>query len=241
MDKNYKQKVKDFFRKEGFYVALFLCLCVVTTVAAVSYKKARNAQAERELNNSKNEVSLNVDDKNVTNEIQNAERVKNDTPVSNTTDKKDVESKAVATTNEVKFSKPVEGTIARGYTYPKPVKIDDNNLMTIKGIDIASNIGTKVKAAAEGVVENIQNNGPQEGMIVEIKHANGIKTRYCNLDSKIEVKKGDKVATGTVIGTVGESSKLFDKEQFGEYLNLQVINSDGNQVDPLKYFSYKSK
>ena len=240
MDKNYKQKAKDFFRKEGFYVALFLCLCVVTTVAAVSYKKARNAQAERELNKNKNEVSLNVDDKNITSDMQNAERVKNDTPVSNKTEKKDIETKAVASTNEVKFSKPVEGLLVRGYTYPKPEKIDEGCLLSIKGIDIAAKVGTQVKAAAEGVVENIGNNGPQEGIIVEIKHPNGIKTIYSNLDSKVSVKKGDKVTAGTVIGTVGKSAKIF-KETSGEHLNLRVIGTDGEDMDPTKCFSYKEK
>lgn len=237
MDKNYKQKVKDFFRKEGFYVALFLCLCIVTTVAAVSYKKARNSQRESKLNEANKEISLNVDDKNVTNEIPNAERVKNDKEA----DKKEVASKAVSSTSEVKFNNPIEGTLTRGYTYPKPVKIDDNTQKTIRGIDVNAKIGTQVKAAAEGVVESAENNGVEEGITVVIKHANGIKTKYCNLDPNLSVKKGDKVTTQTVIGKVGESAKLFDKEQFGEHINLQVLNAKGEQVDPLKYFSYKSK
>ncbi|MGG7176915.1 peptidoglycan DD-metalloendopeptidase family protein [Clostridium paraputrificum] len=244
MDKNYKQKAKDFFRKEGFYVVLFLCLCIVTTVGAISLKKARNSESQPKVDNSNKEVSVNLDDKNVTNEMPNAERVDNSKSKDNTSgnaNSNNNQAKAVATTNEVKFSKPVEGVLLRGYTYPKPVKIDDTTQKTIKGIDVNVKIGSEVKAAAEGVVESAENNGVEEGVTVVVKHANGLKTKYCNLDSKLSVKKGDKVTVDTVIGKVGETSKIYDKEVFGEHLNLQVINSNNEQVDPLKYFSYKSK
>ena len=245
MDKNYKQKAKDFFRKEGFYVVLFLCLCIVTTVAAVSFKKARNTEAQPKTGESNKEVSLNLDDKNVTNEMPNAERVDNskskDNTNANTNTNTDNKTTAVATTSEVKFNKPIEGALLRGYTYPKPVKIDDTTQKTIRGIDVNAKMGAEVKAAAEGIVESAEYNGVEEGVIVVIKHANGMKTKYSNLDSKLSVKKDDKVTTDTVIGKVGETSKIYDKESFGEHLNLQVINSNNEQVDPLKYFSYKSK
>ena len=56
MDQNKKNKVKDFFRKEGFYLVLLVCLCVVATVAAFTIKK--NSVA-KEQNNTSNELSLN--------------------------------------------------------------------------------------------------------------------------------------------------------------------------------------
>ena len=78
MDKNYKQKAKDFFRKEGFYVVLFICLCIITTVATIAIKKAKDSEAQSKIEENNNkEISLNVDDKNVNNEVQNAERVEN--------------------------------------------------------------------------------------------------------------------------------------------------------------------
>ena len=55
MDQNKKNKVKDFFRKEGFYLVLLVCLCVVATVAAFTIKK--NSVA-KEQNNTSNELSL---------------------------------------------------------------------------------------------------------------------------------------------------------------------------------------
>ncbi|MGV2687202.1 M23 family peptidase, partial [Clostridium perfringens] len=75
MDQNKKDKVKDFFRKEGFYLVLFLCLCVIATVAVVTTK--RNKALEQS-NKAENEFTLNIDDKS-TSEVQkqNADRVEN--------------------------------------------------------------------------------------------------------------------------------------------------------------------
>ena len=54
------------------------------------------------------------------------------------------------------------------------------------------------------------------------------------------MKAGDKVTSSTIIGKVGNTVKIFG-DKFGEFLNIQVINSQGKQVDPLKYFSYNLK
>ena len=62
-------------------------------------------------------------------------------------------------------------------------------------------------------------------------------TRYGNLNPNVSVKQGDKVTANQVIGKVGETAKVFGKDMFGEFLNLQVINSKGEQVNPEKYFS----
>lgn len=234
MDKNYKQKAKDFFRKEGFYVVLFICLCIITTVATVAIKNAKDSQAQSKIEENNNkEVSLNVDDKNVNNEVQNAERVEN-------TENKSATAEVVAN-NEVKFTNPIQGDLARAYTYPKPVKISDNDLRTISGIDIKATVGSDVKAAAEGVVESAGKGNVDEGVIVVIKHANGIKTKYGYLDSNLSVKQGDKVTAGAVIGKVGKLPVIFDKDEAEGRLNLQVFNAKNEQVDPLQYFSYKSK
>ena len=233
MDKNYKQKAKDFFRKEGFYVVLFICLCIITTVATVAIKKAKDSQAQSKIEETNNkEVSLNVDDKNVNNGVQNAERVAN-------TENKPATA-AVVANNDVKFKNPIEGELAREYTYPKPVKISETEQRTISGIDIKAAVGSDVKAAAEGVVESAGQGNKDEGVVVVIKHANGIKTKYGYLDSN-SVKQGDKVVAGAVIGKVGKIPVIFGIDEAEGRLNLQVINAKDDQVNPLQYFSYKSK
>lgn len=246
MNKKYKQKVKEFFRKEGFYVVLFLCLCLVATVITISYKVSNKANVQSEVtkNDDKASISLNKDDQSkVTSEIPNAEKVDKDKSKVTAQEKiqESDKTKTVTATTEVKFSKPLEGTLLRGYTYPKPVRIDEKNQRTIRGIDVEAKVGTNVKAAAEGMVESVGNNGVEDGMTVVIAHVNGIKTKYTNLDSEVSVKKGDKVTAATVIGKVGLTAKIYNKDDFGEHLNLQVLNNENQQIDPLKYFEYKSE
>ncbi|MFT8348614.1 peptidoglycan DD-metalloendopeptidase family protein [Clostridium saccharoperbutylacetonicum] len=244
MKKNLKEKLKNLFRKEGFYIALFLCLCVIVTVGTVSYKMLNNKQEvnKTDADDRGKELTLNTNDK-PANQIQNAERAQNDEKAnSDTVNKTKTEKSAtVTTTNKVNFSNPLNGIESRKYTYPSPVKMEEGIFRTIRGVNLEAKIGTEVKAAADGVVELVENSGVEEGVVIEIKHANGLKTRYGNLDADVSVKKGDKVKGNQVIAKVGETAKVFSKDAFGEFLNLQVIDANGEQVNPEKYFNLKTK
>jgi len=244
LDKNYKEKLKNLIRKEGFYIALFLCLCAVVTVGTVSYKMLSNKNEVNKTEDINKELTLNssTEGKSI-NEIPNAERVENtpDTNKENINKTKTEKSTVVSTTNTTKFSNPVDGIESRKYTYPAPVKMGEGIFRTIRGVNIQAKIGTEVKAVAEGLVELTENSGVEEGVVVEIKHANGLKTRYGNLDANVLVKKGDKVKANQTIGKIGETAKVFSKDEFGEFLNLQVIDANGEQVNPEKYFTLKSK
>lgn len=243
MNKNLKEKLKRLFRKEGFYIALFLCLCILLAIGTVSYKMLSNKNEVNKTEDTNKELTLNSsNDEKTINEVQNAERAENvqDNKDSNNNTKAE-KSTTVATTNKVNFINPIDGIESRKYTYPAPVKMEEGTFRTIRGVNIQANIGTDVKAAADGVVDLAENSGVEEGVVVEIKHANGLKTRYGNLDASVSVKKGDKVTANQVIGKVGETAKVFSKDVFGEFLNLQVIDANGEQVNPEKYFNLKTK
>lgn len=241
MQINNKDKVKDFFRKEGFYLILFLCLCVIATVAVITTKRNK---ALEEGNNNQSEFTLNVD-KNESSEVkkQNAERVEGtiDELAEGNSDSLDEGVNVSAGTNtEVLFSNPVEGLVSRGYTYPKPQVMSDGTSRNIRGVNIQAAIGTEVKAAAIGEVKEVSTK-IEDGDYVVIAHANGLYTKYSNLSKDIKVNVGDKVTEETVIGTVGESSKIFTNEDFGERLNLQIYDSDGKDLDPTAYFTFNEE
>lgn len=244
MDKNLKEKFKKLVRKEGFYIALFLCLCVIVTVGTVSYKVLSNKPETNKAEDTNKELTLNSNDGEKTvNQVQNAERAqKVQEENKDTIDKAKTEKSAiVSTNNKVSFTNPLNGIESRKYTYPTPVKMEEGIFRTIRGVNLEAKIGTEVKSAADGVVELVENSGVEEGVVVEIKHANGLKTRYGNLDANVLVKKGDKVKVNQVIAKVGETAKVFSKDVFGEFLNLQVIDANGEQVNPEKYFNLKTK
>ena len=199
MKTNYKQRIKDFFRKEGFYVVLFLCICMVATVTAISYKQSKSnsvdTNAPIEDNDENDELSLNMEGNSKTNEMQNAEIAKdNKNGNSKEENKKDTnESKATSAQVKLQYENPVDGKIIRGYTYPKPVMMDETNQRTIRGVDIQAKIGTNIKAAEDGIVEKIENTGVEDGMTIIIAHANGIKTKNTKLNENVNVKASDTV------------------------------------------------
>jgi murein DD-endopeptidase MepM/ murein hydrolase activator NlpD len=72
-----------------------------------------------------------------------------------------------------------------------------------EGIDYAAEPGAPVMAVAEGVVLRAGNAGGY-GKLVEIRHANGVVTRYGHLSRfGSGIRPGTRVAQGQVIGYVG--------------------------------------
>ena len=77
MDKNFKNKFKNFFRKEAFYVVLFLCLCIIATVTTISYKISKQNELKSQSNSTSDKDLKITEDNKIRNEIPNSERVEN--------------------------------------------------------------------------------------------------------------------------------------------------------------------
>lgn len=93
-----------------------------------------------------------------------------------------------------------------------------------KGIDYLAPKGTPVYAASSGTII-LSNKEGVYGNMINIKHSNGYETRYCHLHHMV-VEKGDYVAIGQQIGTVGNTGAAS-----GPHLHLEVLK-DGKHVDP---------
>lgn len=95
------------------------------------------------------------------------------------------------------------------------------------GLDISANIGTRVIASASGVVTWAASQNAY-GNLVTIDHGHGITTRYAHL-SKINVKVGDEVQRGTLIGEVGNTGR-----STGPHLHYEV-RLNGIPQDPERF------
>ena len=111
------------------------------------------------------------------------------------------------------------------------------------GIDIAGTHHAQVLAVADGEVTfaGVQNGF---GNCIEIKHiVNGetIYSFYAHL-SKLNVKAGDKVSQGTVIGLEGgdPESDPNPGNSTGHHLHFEIRNASGygNDVDPTNYIKF---
>ena len=95
------------------------------------------------------------------------------------------------------------------------------------GLDFRAATGDPVRATANGKVASSGWAGGY-GRMVEIDHGNGLSTRYGHL-SEINVKVGDSVRIGQVIGTVGSTGR-----STGPHLHYET-RIDGEAVDPQKF------
>jgi murein DD-endopeptidase MepM/ murein hydrolase activator NlpD len=98
-----------------------------------------------------------------------------------------------------------------------------------QGIDIAAPTGTPIVAPADGVVV-IAGREAQYGRLVSIDHGHGYTTRYGHLKN-IQVKPGDRVHAGQILGTVGISGNTT-----GPHLHYEV-RIHGRPVNPFPYLT----
>ncbi len=96
-----------------------------------------------------------------------------------------------------------------------------------EGIDIGAPVGTPIVAPADGVVTF---SGAKAGFgnFVQIVHGYGVETIFGHMSS-LHVKKGEKVARGTKIATVGNTGY-----STGPHLHYEV-RVNGTPVDPIYY------
>ena len=102
---------------------------------------------------------------------------------------------------------------------------------THPGMDFKGNMGDPVKSTANGKVSMAGYNGGYGNCIV-IDHGYELQTLYGHL-SKINVKIGDEVKIGDVIGEIGSTGR-----STGPHLHYEV-HFKGEKVNPELYLNFK--
>ena len=130
------------------------------------------------------------------------------------------------------FTWPVKGAIIAGYSAEALAYNETmGDWRTHNGLDIASEQGTQVLAAAAGTVTALYEDDLM-GTMVEIDHGQGLVSQYANLAAVPTVKVGDAVATGTVIGSVGQTAAA--ESGRASHLHYALLK-DGYPMDPADY------
>lgn len=97
------------------------------------------------------------------------------------------------------------------------------------GIDLAAAKGTAVKSVADGTVTRVSNDPDGYGNWVEVKHADGSTSRYAHLSAFGNIKVGQEIGAGTVIGAVGSTG-----HSTGPHLHFEYRDAKGKAIDPRK-------
>ena len=119
------------------------------------------------------------------------------------------------------FRWPVKGRVIAGFGSSANGQQND-------GINIAVPENTPVKAAEDGVVACAGSELKGYGNLVLVRHANGFVTAYAHA-SELNVKKGETVKRGQVIGKAGSTGNVT-----GPQLHFEV-RKGATPVDPAQY------
>ncbi|MFT4525320.1 MAG: murein DD-endopeptidase MepM/ murein hydrolase activator NlpD [Granulosicoccus sp.] len=97
------------------------------------------------------------------------------------------------------------------------------------GIDFTANRGTEIYATGDGVVKQVEIKRNGYGKNIKIDHGYGYVTLYAHM-SKFNVRKGQKVKRGEVIGYVGTTGT-----STAPHLHYEVIKH-GEKINPVNFF-----
>lgn len=170
-----------------------------------SQKETTNNQETNGIGGAEEEQQTSIQNTNETQELSQEE--------------KDIANIKATTT----FIKPIEGTISSKYGQREPTTATVPKNHT--GVDIAANLGTKIKSATEGEVVIASEEGDYgKHLKIQIGEVSIIYA-HCN---NLYVKQGDKVSQGQEIAEVGSTGN-----STGPHLHFEIRNSE-RTIDPQK-------
>ena len=98
-----------------------------------------------------------------------------------------------------------------------------------RGMDFTAPKGTPIYASGDGVVKRADNNSSGYGKHIRIDHGYGYVTLYGHL-SKYNIKRGQKVKRGDLIGFVGSTGR-----SEAPHLHYEVWK-DGDRINPINFY-----
>lgn len=245
-----KEDKKNTGRLPGFYIALCCCVLVIGIAGYFTERKGRETTTDATSGFSENVITGSVIDENKQEPDGEVLSVSEVTPMEESTptaapatdapqatqepeytkDNPDVMETAVRVEpTETVFSFPAGGKILAPYSAVLSFNQALGDYRTHNGIDIAADEGCSISASADGTVEDVFSDAFGEG--ISLTHANGMMTKYMCLGAVENLKTGDTVKAGDVIGTVGKSK---GENTEAPHLHFELYK-DGQPVNPEDY------
>jgi murein DD-endopeptidase MepM/ murein hydrolase activator NlpD len=129
--------------------------------------------------------------------------------------------------SSIPLRKPVDGDIDPASGFGVRMDPFTSSPAMHTGLDLHGETGDPVRATADGKVTSAGWSGGY-GRVIDIDHGNGMSTRYGHL-SAIDVRVGQSVRTGQIIGRIGSTGR-----STGPHLHYET-RVRGGAVDPQKF------
>jgi len=207
-------KVSRILSGKGFYVALGLCLVAVGVAGYAAYNQTVDQLSQT--------PSISVPDSTSKSEWDFDAVDKPQTSVTKDDSEIEVQAQPIVM--------PLNGEIQNPFSNGELVKSPTTQIWkTHDGVDIKGDLGAQIKSMTGGTVTKIAQDAIL-GAYVIIDHGNGLQGYYCNLNTVLPVKEGDKVSAGTIIGAIGDTSE----SEMAEPSHLHFgLKKNGSWVDPI--------
>lgn len=239
------KRAKEIMEKDGLYVTLFICFCIVSVAAVWTVKDNLNEYKNKsyiEYNEAENQKVMEEDVRTVDAKnnvmpqdilIEEDSRANNDITDEASEEVNTSGQKPAVVADKPVFDKPVRGEIFREYAGDSLIfSATLDRYVTHNGIDIESEMDAPVCAVLNGKVLDIKEDDAM-GITICLEHENNLMTVYSNLSTKEMVKVGDEINKGDIISGVGDTALMETLDK--PHLHFEVINK-GQYEDPMKYF-----
>ena len=149
----------------------------------------------------------------------------------------DDENKDKPTGSDDKFALPIaNATVMTSYDFAYDATLD--RYCVHQGMDFEAEAGTEVCAVLAGTVIEVVTDHILGENYVKIQHANNTVSTYKYIEAKENLKVGNTVKKGEVIGTVAAANGMEMKQ--GDHLHFEM-SVNGKSADPAAYLDISEK
>lgn len=219
---------KKLLEKDGFYLALFVCICLVAIGGVWFTKNNVDELTSNDLFVNKTNENSKRDEDEV--HLIEKEAEKDDSIPTSTESKENLEKAKEKQENKSSKLSFLGTKVVREYSEKEPSYSKTLDLWEIhKGLDISADKGYEVKSLLDGKVVNVFKDD-KHGISVRVEGANNVVVVYSNLDEKTNVKKGQEVTEGKVLGTVGNTTSVESED--GTHVHVEAFKGE-ESIDPM--------
>lgn len=215
-------------KKIVYYVVAGVCVAVIALISVLSYNSMSGGKKEEK-------PQTGTEDANVKKDDVVKDSLPQTVPPADTQEQTDTSAqqapaqKPAVTVKAKPYIMPAEGKITVSFSLTTPVyskTLDDWRIHD--GIDIEADVGSEVVAVNDGAVEEIRADD-LFGVTVVIKHTDGKRSTYSNLEDSVELEEGQLISQGDIVGKVGESA-VYEMSD-GPHLHFE-LSENGQKLDP---------